>query len=411
MKRTALVLCCLGALLSAPACQPGAAPASPGEDAPKAAPPPPEPEPAPAPAQVEEAQRSTLAGAAWWNTPYPQPFDAKALARAPSRISVKDNHFVDESGQVVVLQGVSIADPDHLEREGQWKERLFQEVAAWGANVVRVPVHPAAWRGVGKGAYLRLLDEALVWANRAGLYVIVDWHTIGNLKTELFQHPMYDTTQAETFEFWRTIAFRYKDQSTFAFYELFNEPTVYKGTLGRMSWAEWKAMNEEMIHIIRAHDQKVIPLVAGFNWAYELGPVDKDPISAAGIAYVSHPYPMKTTAPFEKNWDRDFGFVTKKYPLFATEIGYMRKDGLGAHNPVIDDGSYGPRMTTYLAERGASWVAWVFHPSWSPQLISDWNYTPTESGAHFRKVMLERRVASTAAPPAVKPAAPPAAKP
>lgn len=340
------------------------------------------------------ASRDDLSSAPWWNAPYPTPFEAKRLARALPRISVKGNLFVDDTGKTIVFQGVSIADPDHLRREGQWSERLFQEVAAWGANVVRVPVHPAAWRGIGKASFLQLLDEALVWANRSGLYVIVDWHSIGNLETELFQHPMYDTTKAETFAFWRTIAFRYKGISTFAFYELFNEPTVYNGTLGRMAWPEWKSLNEEMIHIIRAHDGQVIPLVAGFNWAYELGPIAKEPIAAEGIAYVSHPYPMKTTAPFEQNWDRDFGFAAARYPLFATEIGYMRAGGLGAHNPVIDDGSYGPRMTRYLAERGASWVAWVFHPTWSPQLISDWNFTPTESGAHFRQVMLARKAAS-----------------
>jgi len=135
----------------------------------------------------------------------------------------------------------------------------------------------------------------------------------------------------------------------------------------------------------------VVPLVAGFNWAYELGPIKARPVQRAGIGYVSHPYPMKTKAPFEKNWDNDFGFIAAKYPLFATEIGYMR-DGLpGAHIPVINDGSYGPQITDYLAKKGASWVAWCFHPDWSPQLIQNFDFAPTESGAHFRKVMLGRQ--------------------
>jgi hypothetical protein len=33
---------------------------------------------------------------------------------------------------------------------------------------------------------------------------IIDWHSIGNLKSGMFQSPMYDTSQAETFSFWRT---------------------------------------------------------------------------------------------------------------------------------------------------------------------------------------------------------------
>jgi hypothetical protein len=42
------------------------------------------------------------------------------------------------------------------------------------------------------------------------------------------------------------------------------------GQLGICSWQDWKAMNEEMILIIRAHGTRAIPLVAGFNWAYDL---------------------------------------------------------------------------------------------------------------------------------------------
>ena len=337
--------------------------------------------------------------APWWNEPYPEPFDQAQLENQPAFISVEGNHFVDESGTTRVFQGVSIADPDFLRREGKWSKRLFEEVAAWGANVVRVPVHPAAFAGVGKAEYIRLLDQALIWANQSGLYVIVDWHSIGNLKTEMVQHPMYSTSRRQTFDFWRTVAHRYAGISTFAFYELFNEPTRYNGTLGEITWDEWKTLVESMIGIIYAHDTKVIPLVGGFNWAYDLQSVKDHPIEAEGIAYVSHPYPMKTTAPYEENWEKVWGYVAQHYPLFATEIGYMRAGGPGAHDPVIDDGSYGPRMTKYLAARGASWIAWVFHPKWSPQLIQDWNFTPTESGAHFKKVMLSR---DKPAPPGAK---------
>ena len=33
-----------------------------------------------------------------------------------------------------------------------------------------------------------LLDQAVDWANELGLYLILDWHSIGNLKEEKFQH-------------------------------------------------------------------------------------------------------------------------------------------------------------------------------------------------------------------------------
>jgi len=255
---------------------------------------------------------------------------------------------------------------------------------------VRLPVHPVAWRGRGKAGYLALLDEAVTWATELGLYLMIDWHTIGNLQSGLFQHPMYDTTEQETLEFWRTIAARYQGISTVAFYELFNEPTVFNGQLGTASWSEWKRLNEEMIKIIFAHDEKVIPLVAGFDWAYDLKPVAEAPIEIEGIGYVSHPYPQKVEAPFEEKWERDFGFVADRYPVFVTEFGFKSADEPGAHMPVVGDEEYGKAITDYFAAKGISWVAWCFDPVWGPQLISDWEYTPTRAGAFFRRVMSGR---------------------
>jgi hypothetical protein len=63
-----------------------------------------------------------------------------------------------------------------------------------------------------------------------------------------------------------------------AFYELFNEPTLYFGQLGSMSWDEWKKINEDLIHLIRAYDRESIPLVAGFDWAYDLTPLLINPV-------------------------------------------------------------------------------------------------------------------------------------
>jgi hypothetical protein len=339
-----------------------------------------------------EARVSTRAAAAnlpWWDEPYATPFDGSKLTRELSFIHVKGNHFENDAGKTVVFQGVNISDPDKLEQMGHFNRRHFEVISEWGANVVRIPIHPTAWRRRGPAGYFELLDQVVHWANELSMYVIVDWHSMGNLRSELFQHPMYDTTLPETLEFWRTIAFRYKGVSTVAFYELFNEPTVRNGTLGNISWEQWKAINEEAISIIHAHDKRAIPLVAGFSWAYDLTPVRKAPIAREGIAYVAHPYPQKTTAPYEQNWEKDWGFVADKYPLMATEIGYMGEKDPGAHRPAIDDGSYGPRITSYLGAKGASWTAWCFDPDWPPQLVRDWSYTPTPAGEHFRKAMLD----------------------
>ena len=229
------------------------------------------------------------------------------------QVSVSGNKFMVD-GKAIVFRGLDASDPDKLAKDGHWNKEYFEAVKSWGANIVRFPVHPTAWRNRGRNEYLKLLDSGVKWTTDLSLYVIIDWHSIGNLRTEMYQSPMYETTRKETFEFWRTMAGRYKGNTTVAFFEFFNEPTVMNGQLGLCSWKDWKEMNEEMIVIIRASGSKAIPLIAGFNWAYDLTPVANDPINAEGIAYVSHPYPMKREKPWEPKWDKDWGFVAKKIP-------------------------------------------------------------------------------------------------
>ena len=306
-----------------------------------------------------------------------------------SLVTVKGNKFVTADGKVIVFKGLDTSDPDKLTKDGHWNKEYFETMKSWGANIVRFPVHPVPWRNRGSDGYIKLLDQGVQWATELGLYVIIDWHSIGNLRTEMYQNPMYETTRKETFEFWRSIARHFKDNTTVACLELFNEPTIQNGQLGVCSWQEWKQMNEEMIGIIRANGSKAIPLVAGFNWAYDLTPVAKEPLNVEGIAYVSHPYPMKRQKPWEEKWTADWGFAAEKYPVILTEIGFCGAEEKGAHVPVISDESYGDAITKYCDDKGISYTVWVFDPNWAPMLFSDWNYTPTRQGKYFKKALLK----------------------
>ena len=208
-------------------------------------------------------------------------------------VKVEGNKFIAPDGSELVFRGLCFSDPVKLVGEGQWTERYFAEAADWGANVVRFAVHPANINAMGWDATFEAMDQGIEWAKQHGMYVIMDWHSIGNLKDAKYTNPMYNTTLEETFKFWRTVAQRYKDEPTVALYELFNEPTVTGPDTGSCTWEEWKGIQEQIIDTVRTYNPNAVCLCAGFNWAYDLTPVAVAPIERENVAYVSHPYPMK----------------------------------------------------------------------------------------------------------------------
>ena len=335
--------------------------------------------------QLAAAQTAAPARHQWWNDrPAGRPLNSPNAKKLPL-ITVKGNHFVDPEGKTVLFRGVSISDPDKIEGQGHWNREHFAKVREMGARVVRIPVHPVAWRERTPAEYLKFLDQAVDWSTELGMYVMIDWHSIGNLKTGLFQDPMYDTSLQETYNFWRTIARHFAGHNTPVFYEFFNEPTTYNNQLGRVTWEEWKRINEDLVGIVRAFDREKIPLIAGFDWAYDLTPQRISPIDAEGVGYVTHPYGNKRPKPWEPKWEEDFGFAAARYPVVATEFGFSLGRGSYLATGPMED--YGPSTIKYLEGKGISWLAWCFDPQWGPQLLQDWEYKLTPSGEFFKQAM------------------------
>jgi aryl-phospho-beta-D-glucosidase BglC (GH1 family) len=116
-----------------------------------------------------------------WRFPKPNP-KAKILPL----IKVVGNKFVNTKGDTILFRGLSISDPDKIERQGHWNKAHFEKVKEMGAMLVRIPVHPVAWRERTPEKYLELLDQAVEWCTDLGMYIIIDWHSLGNLGMELF---------------------------------------------------------------------------------------------------------------------------------------------------------------------------------------------------------------------------------
>jgi hypothetical protein len=240
---------------------------------------------------------------------------------------------------------------------------------------------------------MAILDNAVTWCKNNGMYVMVDWHSCGNPVKGIFLDPYaeeYRTTVAEMTEFWTLVATRYRNEPAVAFYEIFNEAAALEWKSGSLFWPDWRDTADSIINVIYANNPEAIPLVGGLNFSYNLRGVAAAPLRNKGVVFSVHPYPGRAGEPWEENWEKDFGYLAGDYPVFLTEFGFDPDDQFYP-DVYKADTAYGRRILAFAKERGMSWTAFVFFndPIWPMPLFSDWNYTPTESGAFFKKMLRE----------------------
>src|ERR1700716_2936082 len=123
---------------------------------------------------------------------------ATVAATAPLSIAVSGNHLVDGSGQTVVLRGVNLSGTEFSCIQGGsptsrgWsifggqpmdQASTYSAIAAWHANVVRVPLNEDCWLGIngvnpafGGAAYRAAIQNEVSLIHQAGLYAVLDLH-------------------------------------------------------------------------------------------------------------------------------------------------------------------------------------------------------------------------------------------
>ncbi len=346
----------------------------------------------------------------------------------PQQFHTSGTMIVDESNRETVFRGASIESPIVLSHSLQdkvttgqyyfdqyleWNESIFQNLSLWGADIVRLPVYPSAWRIFGSADCLQILDEAIGWAAKNKLYVIIDFHSIGFPTTGDYESnvagaygELYTTTQSEILSFWSIVAEHYKNDTTVAFYELFNEPVFPSFATSTYSqstvnWSAWKTFAEEVTDTIRSHDPSSTIIVGGLDWAYDLSYLSNaaNALNRSNIIYSVHPYPgamafMDSTV---ADWDVTFGTVSANYPIFASEIGFLLDNPNDApyyEGLFVGVGAYRDAIKAYLNGRKISWTAWCFSPFTWPKLLQDKNYTSTVAGSFMKQWMQEQNAAS-----------------
>lgn len=285
----------------------------------------------------------------------------------------------------------------------------FQNIRSWGSNIVRIPINQQFWLrsrnhdtfSYTPEEYRTLIDQTIQRAQAAGLDVILDLHYSdrgdpdygANGEFPALQH-MPDRNRS--IPFWRDVASRYKDNGRVLF-ELYNEPHPRVGgdEAQPIDWDVWlnggtvhdelgsfqAAGMQELYDAVRGAGAHNLVIVNGPHWGYYLDKVPTYTVRGYNVMYGTHPYEWSDKKP--EFWDRDWGFLARKYPVFITEFGSQQLDC---------QTWYYTEVLKYADQHELHWIAWAwftFPPNYPNRveemclfasLIDDWNGTPTPKG-------------------------------
>jgi hypothetical protein len=278
-----------------------------------------------------------------------------------SRLRVVGNAIVDDDCTTQVLRGVSVIDPFFMKlREGGPDEKQFRLLAQhWKAKIIRIPVHPDLW----SDSYLKnYVDPIVEWGNKYGMYIFIGWHAHGNPITGEVEKPRwrnklpwsgnpYNPDKQLAISALREMVTRYKDKP-WVIYGTFNEPS-------HITWIQWRPVADELVDVIHAVDRRALVTVSGVNWGYDLSDVLWNPVNRDNVVYETHPYPPKG-----ESWKSVVRTLSSKYPVLIGEWGFPQ----GA-SEIGTTENYGEPLIDLANELGLGWTAWVWHYSWTPNML------------------------------------------
>lgn len=262
-----------------------------------------------------------------------------ALPSVSGALRVDGARLVDENGQAVQLKGISTHGlawfPDYI------NEACFRQLREeWNANVIRLAMYTAESGGYCTGgdqnALKQLVTSGVEYATAQDMYVIIDWHILSD------NNP--NTYLAQAKDFFGEMAELYAGHNN-VLYEICNEPN------GGTAWSEIKSYAEEVISVIRSHDEDGIIIVGTPNWSQYVDQAAADPIAGYdNIMYALHFYAATHKESLRNTMA---AAVDAGLPVFVTEYGICDASGNGA----IDE-SQANQWVTAMNERGVSYVAW-----------------------------------------------------
>jgi len=302
-------------------------------------------------------------------------------------IRVEGNHIENPGGTQVILRGVSLADPFFLSNENlsnhYCEYDLYVLSSEWGANIIRVPIHPDLWQRDSN--YMeKYVDPLVKWSKTHGLYILLDWHAHGNPVTGQTEHPQgenkypwhgnpYNPDLNLAIVALTSISKRYRNEPS-VLYECFNEPAF-------ITWDEWRPIAEELIDTVQSQAPEALILISGTDWGYDISGAINNPVTRNNFVYSIHAYPGKGNS-----WKEVAQKLISNSPVIIGEWGY-REFSCNSNLDATAEG-YAIPLLSFAEQIQIGWIAWVWHPFWEPPLLASWNeYQPTEFGSLVKSAL------------------------
>ena len=392
-----------------------------------------------------------------------------AVAGAPTAQAVgyfaQAGKIYDPYGQELQVRGIShfgfsgtILQPQYLWQMG-WKEQIAQ-IKALGFNAVRVPYSPATlytttpvnqlgYLDPNKNADLigktplQVLDLWMAEADRQGLYVMLDMHSV--VKSRLYPTWFVDNPadfslvwngKAYTPDDWRRdlvfVAKRYARLPHFFAIDLYNEPN------GKVRWAAgdknmtnpayyWKPAAESAAAAVLAANPNLLVFVQGINgnwdgiensnlamnYGEDLQPQAYQPLAIPASKLVLSPHTYGpdvfvkssfSAANFPANlapqWEVLFGKLSPKHPVIIGEWG-------GRYGTAsTKDVAWQSALVDYLIAKG---IRSSFYWSYTPNSGDTGGILDDSLNVRQDKLLLLRRLWAAKAPATTPPAITPPA--
>jgi endoglucanase len=342
--------------------------------------------------------------------------DAAALG-----LSVDGNTLVDENGQPTRLLGVNRDGTEYMCDNGDLfdsptpgeadSQEMVDAIAAWGANVVRIPLNEACWLGINHAPskasgeiYRGAIETYVERVHAAGMYAILELHVVLPGKLSVANDPglraMVDAKHG--IKFWRSVAQRF-GADTATVLDFYNEPYVGWRCLRdgcRVKRDDYirklptykSAGMQKLVDVVRKAGAENVLLVAGTSYSNDISRwiefAPSDPLGRIAASFHNYEGPDEGHCPLDC-WEATVAPVAEQYPVVTGEIGDFSSDDSQCNHDYIDQ--YMP----WADDHGVSYLAWTWnsvsggYPCGNgPALIEEYDGTPTGYGIGFRDHLL-----------------------